>query len=145
MFEDAPGYGPPEGDDPSPRGQILHGQTFEPAPGGDGEPTYQEGLLVDVEGFEDVESEGGTDEPRGGQRRGGTDVSEPEVSLHHPGQITVENTQDDGHPFPPVFERFPDSQTRLDVGQIGTGENGHGRGVGQVHGDMGLALGWRPR
>ena len=67
--------------------------------------------------------------------------TEAEVALHHAGQVAVEHPQDHRDVVPPVSERLPHGQAGLDVGEVGAGEDGHGRGVGQVDGGVGLALG----
>jgi hypothetical protein len=52
---------------------------------------HDERLLVDVEGLEEIEAQGGAHEPGGGQGRGGAHVEKAEVPFHHAGQIPVED------------------------------------------------------
>jgi hypothetical protein len=125
MFEGAAGARASQGDHPGAGGEVLHGQTPEATPGGDGETADEKGLAVDVEGLENVEAEGGAGEPGGGQGRGGADVMEAEVPSHHAGQVPVEDPENHRDRLPPVTQRLPDGQAGLDVGQVGTGEDGH--------------------
>src|SRR6185437_3128214 len=104
VLEDVGGLGATERDDPGPCRQILHGDALEPSAGGDGDLADDERLPVDVEGLQDVEPERGPDEPRRRQGGGGADVLEPEIPLHHPGQVAVEHPEHHRDLAPSVVE-----------------------------------------
>jgi hypothetical protein len=78
------GVGPLDGYYPNPGRQVLHGHSGQSACRGYGQAGDQEKLAFYVEGGQDVQAQGGTDEPRGGEGRGRSDEVESKVLLDYP-------------------------------------------------------------